>query len=78
MKHQLIINGFGWGRLPAHEIETEINKGQLIEIKDANVKAFTLDLNVMRLKNRPLGPVGRAVWEQLLKNAQTKKSRRKN
>jgi DNA-binding transcriptional LysR family regulator len=76
MKFQLIANGFGWGRLASHEIVSELKKGQLIEIKDELVKPFNLDLHVMRSKRKALGPVGRAVWNQLLKNASTKKGTR--
>jgi Transcriptional regulator len=69
MKYKLIHEGFGWGRLASHEVESELKKGQLIEIRDELVKPFTLDLHVMRFKRRPMGPVGRAVWGQLSQNA---------
>lgn len=76
LKQKMIINGFGWGRLARNEIETELKKGHLVEIKDDQVKPFQLDLHIMRLKHKPMGPIARAVWEQLMKNALAKKSRR--
>lgn len=72
LKHKLIVNGFGWGSLAKNEIEHELKKGTLVAISDDRVKPFILDLHVMRLKHKPLGPVARLVWQQLLKNAVTK------
>lgn len=77
LKQRMIVNGFGWGRLAKNEVEKELSKGTLVQIHDDQLKAFTLDLQVMRLKNKPLGPVARAVWAQLMKNALTKKPRKK-
>ncbi|WII72616.1 LysR family transcriptional regulator [Bdellovibrio sp. 22V] len=68
LKHKMILNGFGWGRLPRNEIEQDLKKGRLIEIKNESVKPFFLDLHIMRLKLKPMGPVARIIWEELLKN----------
>lgn len=68
LKQRMILGGFGWGRLAKNEVEKELSKGTLIEIHDDQVKPFVLDLQVMRLKNKPMGPVARAVWAQLIKN----------
>ncbi|MBO9667808.1 MAG: LysR family transcriptional regulator [Bdellovibrio sp.] len=76
LKHKMIMNGFGWGRLPRNEIENELRKNIVLEIQDEKIKSFTLDLHVMRVRNKPMGPVARAVWAQLLKNAVKKPKRR--
>ncbi|WP_168196459.1 LysR family transcriptional regulator [Bdellovibrio sp. NC01] len=76
LKHKMIINGFGWGRLPLNEVDKDIKKDLLVIIDDEQIKAFTLDLHVMRLRTKPLGPVAKAVWNQLLKNATVKKAKR--
>ncbi|QDK47029.1 hypothetical protein DOM22_18620 [Bdellovibrio sp. ZAP7] len=68
LKHRMIMNGFGWGSLPFSEVEKELSRGTLIQIKDEHVKPFYLDLHIMRMKHKPMGPVARAVWEQLLSN----------
>ena len=80
LKHKMILNGFGWGRLPRSEIQNELKKDVLVELKNEQVKPFTLDLHVMRLRHKPLGPVGKTVWEYLSKNALNKQTakRRKN
>lgn len=76
LKQKMILNGFGWGRLARNEVEKEIKKDLLVEIHDDAVKPFTLDLHVMRLRHKPMGPVARAVWAQLQKNAVSRKSKR--
>lgn len=73
LKHKMIVSGFGWGRLPLNEIEKELKKESLVEIHDERVKSFTLDLHIMRLRHKPMGPVARAVWEQLLLNCSDQK-----
>ncbi|MEK2646599.1 LysR family transcriptional regulator [Bdellovibrio sp. BCCA] len=76
LKHKMIVNGFGWGRLARNEVETDLKKGHLVEIRDENIKPFTLDLHIMRIKHKPMGPMARAVWEQLLQNATLKNSKK--
>jgi len=76
LKHRMVLNGFGWGRLARNEIESELKKKTLVQIHNDQVKPFQLDLHVMRLKHKPMGPVARAVWAQLIKNVTTKKSRK--
>lgn len=73
LKHQMIENGFGWGTLPRNAVEHQLKKGLLIEIEDRQLRPFVLDLHIMRLKNRPMGPVAKAVWAQLIKNASMNK-----
>nr|WP_295898972.1 LysR family transcriptional regulator [uncultured Bdellovibrio sp.] len=76
LKHKMIVSSFGWGRLARNEIESDLKKGHLVEIRDEDVKPFTLDLHIMRIKHKPMGPMARAVWAQLLKNATLKSSKK--
>ncbi len=71
LKHKMIVKGFGWGRLPLPEIEKELQRGSLLHIRDENIKSFYLDLYIMRLKNKPLGPVARVVWARLMENCKS-------
>ncbi len=64
MKMKLILSGYGWGRLAAHEIEGE---KKLVKIQDPVVKPFKLDLYFMRNKNRPMGPQAKIIWKNLKK-----------
>ncbi|UYL08559.1 LysR family transcriptional regulator [Bdellovibrio sp. SKB1291214] len=77
LKHRMIMSGFGWGRLPLTEVEKELKKENLILIEDDQVKPFSLDLHIMRMKHKPMGPVARAVWEQLLRNCLNLKPKKK-
>lgn len=70
LKHKMIVNGFGWGRLPYSEIESELKKGSLIEVADGYLNSFELEIHIMRLKSKPMGPVAKAIWTRLLKNAE--------
>lgn len=70
LKHKMILNGFGWGRLPESEIQAELKKGTLLEINDGYVSSFDLEIHIMRLKRKPMGPVAKAIWSKLLKNAE--------
>lgn len=65
LKRRLIEGGFGWGRLARHEIQDQLKAKHLTVIPSALAKGFTLELHVMRSKNRPMGPVARAVWARL-------------
>ena len=68
-KKQLLVTGLGWGRLPAHLVDDEINKGLLSEIKLEDTH-LTLDINFFAFRrNSPAinGPVASTIWE-VLKN----------
>lgn len=73
LKHKMIVNGFGWGRLPFSEIENDLKKGNLVEIVDGYINSFELEIHMMRLKRKPMGPVAKSIWTRLLKNAETLK-----
>ncbi|WP_166415996.1 LysR family transcriptional regulator [Cochlodiniinecator piscidefendens] len=59
-KKELILEGLGWGRLPAHMVEQEINRGQLLRLP--LLGDFTLPLYLVKRANHPLGPAGRSIW----------------
>ena len=66
-KKTLIKSGMGWGRLPENIIEKELSLGSLSEIKLTDMKSrLGLDYHVVRLRNRPLGPVANKLWKNLL------------
>ncbi|MBL7546128.1 MAG: LysR family transcriptional regulator [Bdellovibrionaceae bacterium] len=65
LKRKLIINGLGWGRLALNEVELDLQNGNLLQIQISHIKPFTLDIRMMRLKQKPMGPVARAIWNQV-------------
>lgn len=64
MKARLILSGYGWGRLAAHEIEGE---KKLVRLSDPVVRPFKLDLFFMRNKTRPMGPQAKNIWKSFKK-----------
>lgn len=65
LKSSMILNGCGWGRLPRHEVQSNLKDRSLVEIKDPKLKPFILDLHIMKLRNRPLGPLSKFIWSEL-------------
>ncbi len=64
-KKQLIIEGLGWGFMPRHLIECDLDDQTLrpLQIEGANVR--NVDIHAIRLESRPRGPVADAFWEHL-------------
>lgn len=58
-KLRLIEGGLGWGRISASEFE---NSQDLVLINKKLCKTISLDLCLMRPKNRPIGPIARKIW----------------
>lgn len=61
-KKDLIMNDLGWGRLPDHFVEKELQKNTLTHLHwlkyDHRVKVF-----ICKKKNKPFGPVLRSIWD---------------
>ncbi len=67
MKRNLILQGFGWGRLARHEIESE-SKAKLIILAGEELEPVMITLCLMRNKLKPMGPVAKAIWTRLKKS----------
>ena len=65
MKSKLICEGFGWGRLAKHEVETEFKGKKLVAIKDSRVKPIPIELFAMRNVTRAMGPLAKKIWAGL-------------
>lgn len=65
LKTHLIFAGLGWGHLPEHEIRNKIDNGELKVLEFENIKPKNLEINLIRLKDDPLGPVSSALWDFL-------------
>lgn len=59
-KKDLICAGLGWGRLPRHMVETEINEGQLVCL--SLFGDITLPICIAKRASAGLGPVGSHIW----------------
>jgi DNA-binding transcriptional LysR family regulator len=63
-KKELICAGLGWGRLPHHFVEPEIDSGKLVVL--STLGDLSLPIYLAKLANRSLGPVGRHIWDYFL------------
>ena len=66
-KHAFLRAGFGWGHMPVHMVQDDLDKGLLIEIRThANAKTrASLEMQAVYRKDAPPGPIGRAFIEAL-------------
>lgn len=63
MKKQLILDGFGWGYLPSHLIESELHSGQLRILDCDAMPQRTVSLHSIRHRHHSMGPVEAAIWD---------------
>jgi DNA-binding transcriptional LysR family regulator len=66
-KHEFLRAGFGWGHMPLHMVQADLDQGVLVEIRmqsTATARA-SLAMQAVYRKDAPPGPVGRAFIEAL-------------
>lgn len=67
-KKALILAGLGWGRLPLHMVEKELDTGQLQQIRIEGIEnTQAAPIFISRLRERSPGRVAQSVWEQFEK-----------
>jgi DNA-binding transcriptional LysR family regulator len=61
-KHAFLRAGFGWGHMPLHMVQADLEQGHLVEIRaQGNESArAALPMQAVYRKDTPPGPVGRA------------------
>ncbi len=66
-KHAFLLNGLGWGGMPRHIVERDIQSGQLVELAIDNIPAggLALNMSVAYREANPPGPAGRWMIERL-------------
>jgi len=67
-KHAFLKAGLGWGHMPLHMVEADLDSGALVRIR---VEEFprnpTMSMKVVYRKDAPPGPAGRTFIDQLRK-----------
>lgn len=67
IKEQLILNGLGWGRLPLHQIQENIDSGKLKVIKDIpTINELDISISVIRNSKNIMGPNTKRLWDYLI------------
>ena len=63
-KQEVIIAGMGWGGLPEHVVAGALATGELAELRVPGFAA-TMELFVLRRRDRAHGVVASALWDAL-------------
>jgi DNA-binding transcriptional LysR family regulator len=66
-KHAFLLNGLGWGGMPSHTVEADLQAGRLVELKIEDIPAGGLALTMQAVYRAadPPGPAGRWMIERL-------------
>ncbi len=66
-KHAFLLNGLGWGGMPLHSVQRDIDEGRLVElaIEDVPSGGLILPMSAVYPTASPPGPAGRWFIERL-------------
>ncbi|WP_370677263.1 LysR family transcriptional regulator [Pleomorphomonas sp. PLEO] len=66
-KHAFLLNGLGWGGMPSHTVQADLDAGRLKElsIEDAPAGGLAFPMLAVYRADDPPGPAGRWMIEQL-------------
>lgn len=65
-KKELIVSGLGWGHMPEHSIEREIQEKKLVILNFEDIHPRELAINLIRHKRHQLGVVAKIFWDELV------------
>jgi DNA-binding transcriptional LysR family regulator len=65
MKKDMLLAAMGWGLMPYHLISNELASGQLVAVDREELPVKEPAMYAFCLRNRAVGPVGRATWDAL-------------
>ncbi len=61
-KHELISKNFGWGKLPGHLIEKQLQNKELTHLEHIDLD-HPAKIYICKRKNKPFGPVLQYIWD---------------
>jgi len=65
-KHAFLRAGLGWGHMPLHMVQADLDRGTLVRIRVEGVpKDIVMPMRAVFRKDAPPGPAGRAFLTQL-------------
>ena len=68
-KHAFLKAGLGWGHMPLHMVNADVQSGALVKIRvEGTPRDMSLPMRVVFRKDAPPGPAGRAFIAQLKRN----------
>jgi DNA-binding transcriptional LysR family regulator len=62
MKKEIILQGMGWGHMPAFLIADELRERRLISIAGKYLRGGSGEIVAARRRDRPHGPVAKRLW----------------
>ena len=69
-KHTLLLAGIGWGSMPAHMVQADLDAGRLVELRIPEAKHRRLSFTAIYRTDRPPGPAGRWLIERFVAQAE--------
>jgi len=65
-KHAFLRAGLGWGHMPLHMVQADLDRGTLVRIRvEGNPRDILMPMRAVFRKDAPPGPAGRAFLTQL-------------
>ena len=64
-KRDIITAGLGWGHMPEHLIERELQEKKLVILEFEDIHPRELSINLIKHKRHQLGVVANLLWEEL-------------
>ena len=65
-KKEILLAGMGWGGIPTHMIERELQSGELVPLNVEGYQPLQSRLFQIRRRERQAGIVAQCIWEKLL------------
>jgi DNA-binding transcriptional LysR family regulator len=62
-KKEIILQGMGWGHMPAFLVENELKKRKLLSIAGRHFKGNEIPLVAARRRDEPHGPIAEKLWQ---------------
>jgi len=74
LRHELLLSGLGWCRMPEHAISDDLRSGRLVRLnldtRDRTTFWPPLKISVVRLKKQKRGPVAQWLFDRLVMSSQ--------
>lgn len=64
-KKEILLSNMGWGGIPEHMIEKELDQGKLVRLNVEGYAPVQVAHYAMRRRDVAIGIVAQAIWDQL-------------
>lgn len=75
-KHAFLREGLGWGHMPLHMVQADVDSGTLVKIRVADApRSMVMPMKVVFRKDAPPGPAARAFIAELRRSSTARETR---